>query len=158
MSHQTKTGITRRRFLLLSAMAGGSTAFASMALGISSGAEEKKRLTEDTLLKRNPAFSMDIRQGQPVLSTMTTKGKSVAFRMDEEGAFLWRNVPTAEEHMRGTKMTVRSLLDLAAKDYGKGQPETARAEALAFLERTFDADIVLDAEAKIYVAFKPLGR
>ena len=158
MSAQRQDGMTRRRFLLLSAIGGITAAFGSFALAGVSAAKGKKRLTEQIVLVRNPAFSQKTRNGKPVLVTTTAKGESLAFTMDEEGAFLWANVPQAEEKLRGSKTTVRALLDFAVKKYGKGESDTVRTDALEFLKQAYEANIVVDAETKIYVAYKPAGK
>jgi hypothetical protein len=150
--------MTRRRFLLLSAIGGVAAAFGSYALAGLPAAKGKKRLTEETVLVRNPAFSQKTRNRKPVLITTTGKGKALVFAMDEEGAFLWANVPKAEEKLRGSKTTVRALLDIAVKKYGKGDSDPVRAEALEFLKQAYEANIVVDAETKIYVAYKPVGK
>ena len=158
MSRPPDAGLTRRRFLLSSALAGVTGLLYPVGLPRRALAAEGQELAEDSLLMRNPAFSRTEREGQPALVTRKTSGEELAFHVDAEAAFLWASVPTAEECLRGASVTVCSLLDLAEREYGTEGQAAAREEALAFLKQAHDASILVPADTMVYVAFRPRER
>lgn len=155
-SEKVKSSVSRRRFLLLTIIGGvSSVACNSLAQTISSSEKEKKILTKEMKLVKNPAFSLKIQKKKPVLQATTGKGKTIGFSMDEAGVFLWKKIPCAEESQKGAEMTVKKLLDLAEKKYGKGKSASVRKEAYAFLKQAYESSVVVDSETKIFVAYKP---
>lgn len=151
MSCAVDHAMTRRRFLLMSAMGGAAGLLPPLAYAGAAHEKERSRLTDVTALVRNPAFAKRTQANRIVLLTTTANGEALAYGIDSAGAFLWSNVPTPEDQRRGKTVTVRALLDLAVEKYGQKNGATVRREALAFVKQAFDAGILVGREAKFHI-------
>lgn len=149
------TLIPRRRFLLLA----GASATIVTGLPLLIGADETKttkHVFDPRLpLMRNAAFTEEKKDGKFVLVAQTSKKETIAYVLDADAEFLWQNVPTGEEFIKGKKVTAEELAEMAVKKYPARTSEVIRKEVMDFLRTAYAQGVVVDEEARIYVTYKP---
>jgi hypothetical protein len=114
----------------------------------------KGRVTPVTLLIRNPAFTKKKVGDSSALCATTKRRKTVAYRMDAEAEFVWDEIPSAEDHLRGVKLTCDELQQKAVKKYASRDPQAVRKEVLALLEESMKEGVLLDPSKRAYLVIK----
>lgn len=153
MSH-TKI-IPRRRFLLLvgaGAIVGTSV---PLVMHAADAKPEKRAFDPRVPLMRNAAFTLKKEGGKSMLVTQRPTKEMLAYELDTDAEFLWRNLPTGEEFTKGKKVTAEQIAGLAIKNYPAKKPEVIRKEVMDFLKEAHALGVVVDEQARVYVAYKP---
>jgi hypothetical protein len=157
MSDKTRGVVTmaRRRFLLTCVAATGSGAM----LGYLGGGLRRRQSTamsaeDSVVLVRNPAFTLRTDAGADVIATSTGDGRTLAYRLDEQGRFLWDSIPSVEALPETAPPTVGSLIAKAVERYGYGRPEATATDAGRFVKEALAAGVFMVPSARVYRAYE----
>jgi hypothetical protein len=138
----TPKKVSRRRFVGFTVVVGaaavaGASLFQSRRQGACAVG-----FAPDTPLVRNPAFTAQRSNGL-ILSTTTSKGERIAFRMDAEAKMLWDNIPKLTNQSGPIGTTVGQLVDFALAKYRERDASIVRREVRAFLQAGLQAGIIM---------------
>lgn len=156
IKHNKRSMITRRHFLL-TGVAGGILA-TSTGLVWRELTSQSLKVTNNTILIRNPAFIRQQLGEKVVLVATTTDKKQIVYSIDQGASFVWEHTPTTDDFQKGRTLTVRELLDKAVKQFPSHDIAMIRNDALSFIQEALSAGIFANSKMKIAVTRKSVKR
>lgn len=116
------------------------------------------KVTNNTILIRNPAFVKQHWGDKLVLVATTTDGTQIVYSIDDGASFLWEQTPTTDDFQRGRTLTVGDLLDKAVERFSPHDSVMIRDDALRFIQEALVAGIFANSKMKISVTCRSVGR
>ena len=151
--------LTRRQFVLENVVGGALLVVTSCNSPDSHTQKSNAEFDYETILVKNPAFIRRSHQGLLFLSSMTSRNKSIIYRIDEGASYLWDKVPTPEQFLQGKKITAQQLIDDAVEKYeSQQQYQHIHRDVLAFLQKSIQECILVDSNKRIYCSYIPPHR
>ncbi len=157
MKAQSHSRVTRRQFLLTGI--GGAALATATSLGWRSlRSARTNRISDKTVLVRNPAFVRQRWVDKLALVTTTQDGQQLVYEIDEGAAFLWEQTPTTDDFRDGTRRTVGDILDVTVRHYPNREEATIRTDALGFIQEAILAGVFANDRMKISVTCSRVAR
>jgi len=100
---------------------------------------------------RNPAFVRQPGRKGFVIAANGSRADEIAFRLDEEAAYVWEKVATVSEFRRGGGRTVAEILDTAVREYADRGSSLVHREVMAFMARATRAGVMLQPNSRLSV-------
>lgn len=146
-----------RRYFLLTGIAGGVLATSTPLIWrIFTSASAK--VTNNTILIRNPAFVKQRWVDKIVLVATKTDGTQIVYSIDDGASFLWEQTPTTDDFRRKRTSTVGELLDKAVERFSSHDSSMIRDDALGFIQEALVAGIFANSKMKIAVTSRGVKR